>query len=267
MRTIAELSDLTGRSALLTGGAGHIGLAAAEALLELGATIAILDRDLEACQNRASQLSAQPEGRVFPIACDLEDEAATRVAAREGIEALGGLDVLVHCAAYTGSTKRPGWHVAFEEQGAEAVAGAVSVSPTAAFILAQEARKALATKGRGSIILFGSIYGMVGPDMRLYEGTQMSNSAGFAVAKGGILQLTRYLATVLAPDIRTNTITPGGVWRNQPEMFVDRYQTRTPMGRMAREEDFKGAVAYLASDLSAYVTGQNLVVDGGWTAW
>ena len=95
----------------------------------------------------------------------------------------------------------------------------------------------------------------------------MANPAGFGASKGGLLQLTRYLATTLAPRVRVNCISPGGVWRDQPSGFRERYESRTPLGRMATEEDIKGAVAYLASDLSAYVTGQNLVVDGGWTIW
>ena len=95
----------------------------------------------------------------------------------------------------------------------------------------------------------------------------MANPAGYAASKGGLLQLTRYLATLLAPRVRVNAISPGGVWRDQPEAFHQRYLARTPLGRMATEEDLKGAIAYLASDLSAYVTGHNLVVDGGWTAW
>jgi NAD(P)-dependent dehydrogenase (short-subunit alcohol dehydrogenase family) len=103
--------------------------------------------------------------------------------------------------------------------------------------------------------------------MRLYEGTKMGNPAAYAASKGGLLQLTRWLATVLAPKIRVNALTPGGVWREQPEAFHERYRLRTPLGRMAAESDFKGAAAYLASDMSEYVTGQNLIVDGGWTAW
>ncbi len=103
--------------------------------------------------------------------------------------------------------------------------------------------------------------------MRLYENTSLGNAAPAYGAEGGLLQLTRWLATVMAPKVRVNAITPGGVWRNQPEPFVNRYMERTPMKRMGNEEDFKGAAAYLASDLSRYVTGQNLVVDGGWTAW
>ena len=94
----------------------------------------------------------------------------------------------------------------------------------------------------------------------------MGNPAGYSSSKGGLIQLTSWLATTVSPEIRVNSISPGGVWRNQPGMFVERYESRTPLGRMATEEDFKGVVAYLASDLSAYVTGQNIVVDGGWTA-
>jgi NAD(P)-dependent dehydrogenase (short-subunit alcohol dehydrogenase family) len=134
-------------------------------------------------------------------------------------------------------------------------------------VLAQAAREALMASGHGSIIFFSSIYGNVGPDMQLYADTAMANPAGYGASKGGLQQLARYLATVLAPQVRVNVISPGGVWRNQPAVFRDRYEARTPLHRMATEEDLKGAVAYLASDLSAYVTGQNLLVDGGWTAW
>jgi len=95
----------------------------------------------------------------------------------------------------------------------------------------------------------------------------MGNPAAYSASKGGLIQLTRWLATTIAPDIRVNCISPGGVWRNQPDEFVKRYEAKTPLRRMATEEDLKGIIAYLASDLSTYVTGQNIVVDGGWTAW
>jgi NAD(P)-dependent dehydrogenase (short-subunit alcohol dehydrogenase family) len=107
----------------------------------------------------------------------------------------------------------------------------------------------------------------VGPDLSLYGDTNLGNPAAYAASKGGLLQLTRWLATVIAPAVRVNCLTVGGVWRNQPEDFHQRYLAKTPLRRMATEEDLKGAVAYLASDLSLYVTGQNLIVDGGWTAW
>ena len=265
MRTVSELMDLQGRSALVTGGAGHIGLAACEALLELGSSVAVLDLDAHSCEQRVTELSGN--GHAVAIPCDLKDEQSTRSAVKEVVEKLGRLDILVHCAAYVGTTQAAGWAVPFEEQSVEAWDAALRVNLTAAFVLVQEAQAALAQSGMGSVILFGSTYGIAGPDMRLYEGTDMANPAGYAASKGGVLQLTRYLATLLAPKIRVNAITPGGVLRGQPEVFQERYVSRTPMGRMAREEDLKGAVAYLAGDMSAYVTGHNLVVDGGWTAW
>ena len=128
-------------------------------------------------------------------------------------------------------------------------------------------KDALAAGGHGSVINISSIYGLSGPDWRLYEGTSLGNPAAYAASKGGLIQMTRWLATTMAPKVRVNAIAPGGVFRNTPEPFLGRYISRTPLARMATEEDFMGAVAYLASDLSAYVTGQCLAVDGGWTAW
>jgi NAD(P)-dependent dehydrogenase (short-subunit alcohol dehydrogenase family) len=268
MRTIAELMNLAGRRTLVTGGAGYIGSAAVESLIELGATVGILDVDAEACEKTVDRLNRARPGAAMSIPCDLRDEQATRAAVRVMIKQLGGLDVFVHCAAYVGTTQVPGWAVSFEEQSVAAWEAAFRVNLTSAFVAVQEAKTALAASGHGSVIFVSSTYGMVGPDMRLYEGTQMGRQpAGYAASKGGLIQLARYLATVLAPHVRVNVVTPGGVWRGQPELFHQRYVTRTPLGRMAAEEDMKGALVYLASDLSAYVTGHNLVVDGGWTVW
>lgn len=266
-RSINQLMDLTGRKALITGGAGHVGFVAGEVLVELGATVAVLDVEAEACQERAAVLSRSRERRAVAVPCDLRDEQAARTAVRDAIGHLGGLDILIHCAAYVGTRHIPGWSVPFEQQTVEAWEAAMGINLTSAFILAQEATEAMAASGHGSVIFVTSIYGLVGPDGRLYEGTEMGNPAAYATSKGGLLQLTRYLATTLAPAVRVNAISPGGIWRNQPETFHQRYVARTPLGRMATEEDLKGAIAYLASDLSAYVTGHNLVVDGGWTVW
>ncbi len=263
MKTLKTLMDLTGRKALVTGGAGHIGEAACQALAELGATVAVLDRDPAACERRARRLGR----RAWALPCDLSDEDSTRGAAREAIKRMKGLDILIHSAAFVGDTKLPGWAVPFEEQGMAAWEMAQRVNVGAAFALAQESKKALSASGRGSVILFASTYGVVGPDFRIYEGTPIHHPLGYSASKGAIVQLTRALATALAPRVRVNALSPGGVERGQPEKFVRRYESRTPLGRMASEEDYKGAIAYLASDLSSYVTGQNLVVDGGWTAW
>ncbi|MBI3565981.1 MAG: SDR family oxidoreductase [Elusimicrobia bacterium] len=264
MKTLAELSRLDGRAALVAGGAGHVGRAACEALIELGARVAVVDRDAAACRRRVAEL---PEGAAVAVPADLADEASARRAVRESIRRLGGLDVLVHAAAFVGTSKLAGWAAPFARQSSKAFDAAMRVNLTSAFTLVQEAAPALARSGHGSVILFSSIYGRVGPDMSLYAGTAMANPAGYGASKGGLNQLTRHLATTLAPRVRVNAVSPGGIERGQPRAFQARYRARTPLRRMAREEDLKGAVAYLASGLSAYVTGQDLLVDGGWTAW
>ncbi len=266
-RSVRELMDLSGRRALVTGAAGYVGTVVCDTLVELGATVVVSDVEMSACEERVRRLSSARPDAASAITCDLSDEQATRQMARRVIGEPEGLDILIHCAAYVGTMRAVGWAVPFDQQTVNAWDTAMRVNLTAAFILAQESREALAVSGRGSIILFSSIYGMVGPDLRLYQGTPMANPAGYNASKGGLLQLTRYLSTVLAPAIRVNAISPGGIWRGQPELFHERYVSKTPLGRMATEEDLKGAVAYLAGDLSSYVTGHNLVVDGGWSAW
>jgi len=267
MRTLKQLMDLQGRVALITGGAGHIGLVLGEGLAELGASIVVLDVDQAAAAMTAGTIAENYNVKTHALAVDLTDMAAVQSAPQKVVDEFGRLDILIHSAAYGGDTKFPGWAVPFQQQTTEAWDRALRVNLTSAFALSQAAQQPLLESGHGSIILLSSIYGLVGPDMSLYEGTGMNNPAGYGASKGGLLQLMRYLATVLAPQIRVNAISPGGVWRNQAEQFHARYRARTPLDRMATEEDLKGAAAYLASDLSNYVTGHNLVVDGGWTIW
>lgn len=267
MRSIATLSSMQGRVALITGGAGHIGKAVAGGLAELGCTLFLLDRPGDALEMAVAQIAEQYSVAVYPLACDLESEDERRNVLQRVTSMTGRLDVLVHCAAFVGDSKLEGWVVPFPEQGLEAVRRCLEVNLTSAFHLSQLLVPLLTANGNGCILNVGSIYGVVGPDLRLYEGTKMGNPAAYAMSKGGLVQLTHWMATVLAPDVRVNAISLGGVFRNQPEAFVERYVSRTPMGRMATEEDFIGAVAFFCSDLSAYVTGQNLMIDGGWTAW
>ena len=266
-RDLAELQDLSGRVALVTGGAGHIGGAVADALAELGCAVAVADLDEAKCRMTANGIAERRGVEARGFAADLADEAAVKALPDRVAAGLGGLDILVNSAAFVGTSKLEGWAVPFAEQSAETWRAALEVNLTSVFVLVQAAAPHLERSGRGSIVNISSIYGMVGPDLRLYEGTRMGNPAAYGAAKGGLLQMTRWLATALAPAIRVNAVTPGGIERGQSEEFVRRYVERTPLGRMGREEDIKGAVAYLAGDLSAYVTGQNLVVDGGWTAW
>lgn len=267
MRSLKELMRLDGRRAIVTGGAGHIARAVEESLLELGARVAVMDIDEDACVKRVSELDEVWPGMSIPAGCDLLKEQQTREVARQVIEDFAGLDILVHCAGYVGTTDIPGWVAPFAEQTVAAWDAAMRVNLTSAFVLTQEVEEALKTSGHGAIVFLASTYGVVAPDFSMYEGTGMGGAAGYGVSKAGLLQLMRFSASVLGPDIRVNAITPGGLFRGQSDIFVERYEKRTQLKRMACEEDLKGAIAYLASDLSAYTTGHNLVVDGGWTAW
>ena len=267
MKSLKELMDLQGRVALITGGGGHIGAAMCEALAELGAAVVVLDVVQESCTDVARRTHKTFGVETLPLAIDLTDEPAVRAVPEKVLDRFGRLDILVNCAALVGTLELEGWATPFPEQRSDTWRLALEVNLTAPFALVQACVDALVASGHGSVVNIGSIYGVVGPDMRLYENTTMGNPAAYAASKGGLLQLTRWLATVLAPDVRVNAITVGGVRRNQPETFHKRYVARTPLRRMATEEDLKGAVAYLASDLSMYMTGHNLVVDGGWTAW
>jgi NAD(P)-dependent dehydrogenase (short-subunit alcohol dehydrogenase family) len=199
--------------------------------------------------------------------CDFEQGKAVKDLPRRVRDAFGGIDIIVNCAAFVGTSGLEGWAVPFEQQSDATWRRALEVNLTAPFVLVQAAAEDLARSGHGSVINIASIYGLAGPDWRLYEGTALGNPAAYAASKGGLIQMTRWLATTMAPKVRVNAVAPGGVFRATPEPFLSRYVARTPLARMATEDDMKGAVAYLASDLSAYVTGQCLTVDGGWTAW
>lgn len=267
MSSLAELMNLRGRVALVTGASGGISRAICNALCELGCDIALLDRGEEALLSQAEQLREQFNVATAGICVDLENEDE-RAAVNEKIrQHFSRLDILINSAAFVGDSALAGWAVPFEQQEVDTWRRAVEVNLTACFHLSQLLAPMLNQGGVGSIVNIGSIYGVVGPDLDLYSGTEMGNPAAYAASKGGLIQLTRWMSTVLAPKVRVNCISPGGVHREQPRNFVEKYVARTPLGRMANEEDFMGAIAFLASDLSQYVTGQNLIVDGGWTAW
>jgi NAD(P)-dependent dehydrogenase (short-subunit alcohol dehydrogenase family) len=267
MKTLKTLMNLDGRVALITGGAGHIGSVIAETLAELGAQIALLDVSQPSCDATTSKIGRDYNVETLPLVIDLTDQKSVEATPEIVVERYGRLDILVNCAALVGSSDLKGWTAPFEKQHADSWRQALEVNLTAPFALVQAATRYLKKSGHGAVLNIGSIYGMVAPDMRLYAGTDMGNPAAYAASKGGLLQLTRWLAAVLAPEIRVNSIAIGGVRRKQPQNFQNRYVKRVPLKRMATEEDVKGAVAYLASDASAYVTGHNLVVDGGWTVW
>jgi NAD(P)-dependent dehydrogenase (short-subunit alcohol dehydrogenase family) len=265
--TINELLQMKGRYALITGAAGGLGRVIAETLAELNANLMLVDLPGTDLEEQSRRIASRWSIDVRHVHCNLEheDERSKLVETFK----LGGtpLHCLVNNAAFVGTTELKGWGVPFEQQTIDTWRRALEVNLTAIFDLCKGFSTIMNQAEGANIINVASIYGVFGPDWRLYEDTAMGNPAAYAASKGGVIQLTRWLATTLAPRVRANCISPGGVYRGQKPEFVERYGARTPLGRMAKEDDFRGAIAYLASDMSKYVTGQNILVDGGWGVW
>lgn len=258
-RAVLDLFSLRGRVALVTGGAGRYGRGICEGLAEAGASVIVASRGLARCEALAADL--QKRGlQAGAAALDLSNERSLEEAWERIERQWCGVDVLVNNA------------VARSEPRFEAVTGrdweeTLRVNATGLFLMCRRAGLHMAAKGRGSIVNVASIHGVVSADFHVYGSTGLTSPADYAFEKGGMLQLTRYLAVKLAPhNVRVNAVSPGGLYApSMPTEFVQNYCMRTPMGRMAGLDDIKGAVVFLASDAAAYVTGQNIVVDGGYT--
>lgn len=267
MSTLRDLMDLHGRRALITGATGGIGRIMAATLAELGADLLLIDRPNSPFTEVTEDIIRRWGVMVDCIVCDLEQESQRAELIHGIANTPQELNILINNAAFVGTSDLHGWSVPFQKQTVDTWRRALEVNLSAVFDLCKGLAPVLAQSAGASVINVASIYGYLGPDWRLYDGTTMANPAAYAASKGGLIQFTRWLATTLAPAVRVNAISPGGVYRGQPEEFVQRYASRTPLGRMATEDDFRGTVAFLASDLSRYMTGQNLKVDGGWGIW
>jgi NAD(P)-dependent dehydrogenase (short-subunit alcohol dehydrogenase family) len=267
LTTIRELSSLKGRSALITGATGNLGIVIADTLAELGADLVLVDQPGVDFESLTYTLTQRWGIKIQHRHCDLEQQEHRAELMDWLKNRCDGLNILINNAAFVGTSQLKGWAVQFDEQTVETWRRALEVNLTAVFDLCKGLTCLLENSNGANIINIASIYGEYGPDWGLYEGTTMSNPAAYGASKGGLIQLTRWLSTTLAPQIRVNSISPGGIYRNQPEEFVRRYCVRTPLRRMAIEDDFRGVVAYLATDLSKYVTGQKITVDGGWGVW
>jgi len=268
-KKIYEMINMKDSCAVITGAAGYIGRAIANAYSELGSSLILVDKDLPKLIDLAEQLTATSGVNVSYQAIDLEESKQCQILI-EWIKLDNELpNILVNGAAYVGSANLEGWAEGFEGQSVELWDRVLRVNLAAPFELCQGLAPIMRNSKKSglSIINISSIYAKLGPDWRMYENTSMSNPAAYSASKGGLNQLTNWLSTSLAPEIRVNAISPGGIYRGQDKNFLKEYLYRTPLNRMAIEEDIIGAAVYFATDLSRYVTGQNLVVDGGFSVW
>lgn len=255
---MSELFDLTGKVALVTGGAGLIGTAVCEALDEHGATVLVGETAVNEAKRLADRLDA-----ATAVELDITSDDSVEDAVETIHETYGDIDVLVN----TAYPRNEHYGRPFEELTLADWRENIDLHLNGYFrAVYHVSQLMLETDSGGSIINVGSTYGVQAPDFSVYEGTDMTSPVEYAAIKGGVINLTRYLASYLGPhDIRANVISPGGVFDDQPTEFVAAYERRTPLQRMADPDDFKGPAVFLASDASQYVTGHNLLVDGGWT--
>lgn len=260
--SVLEQFSLKGKTALVTGGAGLYGRQIVEALAEAGARTVMASRNLDQLQAQAEEFR-QRGLDVHARQLDQGEEPSILALRDELLETFGQVDVLVNNAVLR--ALKQGW-----DSPAEQFELSMRINVTGVFLMTRAFGDVMARRGSGSIINIGSIQGMVGPDYTLYEGLNMGSSPDYFVHKGAMNQLTRFAAAHLGPSgVRVNTVSPGGLYNEQNPQhptFIERYDQRTFLGRMANNSDLKGAIVFLASDASAYVTGANLPVDAGYTA-
>lgn len=257
---------MNGKVAIVTGGTGFLGKEFCEILSAQGADVAVVDLNESDCKKFAEELAKKHKTKAIGVKADITKKSEVEKTVSEVVKKLGKIDILVNGAA----TKTKNFYESFENYPQEDWEQVMDVNLTGAFLFSQEVGKQMAKQhGKGgTIINIASVYGVTPPDQRIYKGNKINTPAVYTASKAGLIGLTKYLATYWAEkNIRVNSISPGGVFNNQEKEFVKKYSERVPMGRMANKNELNGALLFLASDASSYVTGQNLIVDGGLSVW
>ncbi len=253
-----NLFSCGGKIAVVTGGAGLIGKEIVKGLAASGATVYVADNDTVKMKKLFSSRS------IKFVYLDITSEDSISEAFATVKKQSKRIDILVN-SAYP---RTKDWGKKFEDVPFESWNANLDSQLGGYFLCCREAARYMKRQGGGSIINIGSTYGVVAPNFSIYEGTQMTMPAAYSAIKGGLITFTKYLATYYGKDkVRANVVSPGGIFDHQPKSFVEKYSRKTPLGRMGKPSDVVGAVVFLASDAASYVTGDNLMVDGGWTAW
>jgi NAD(P)-dependent dehydrogenase (short-subunit alcohol dehydrogenase family) len=255
---------LTNKTAVVTGAAGRLGPKFAEALAEAGANVVLGDINEKEGRKIARELAQRFRSRIVFHPLDVTEKRSIQALAAFTVKKFKTIDILLNGAMSVGKD----FYAPLESYLPQDWDWVMKVNVGGTFFCSQVIGTVMKRQGSGAIINIGSIYGVVGADQRIYGDSKINSPAVYAASKGAIISLTRYLAVYWASSgIRVNSISPGGVFSNQAPGFIKKYSERTPMGRMLDKNELKGAVVFLASPASSYVTGHNLMVDGGWTAW
>lgn len=262
MKNYWDQFNLKGKTAVVTGGAGLLGKAFIEGLSCFGAKTILADIDEKTGEIVSQDLGREGCETEF-IFMDIADEKSVDHCIQEVISRCGSIDIWINNAY----PRTEDWGLAFEKIPYASWRENIDRHLNGYCLCCQRVAEEMKKKRQGSLINIASIYGIVGPDFSIYEGTEMTMPAAYSVIKGGIVNFTRYLASYYGPyGVRVNTLSPGGLWAHQPDTFVENYSKKTPLRRMGEVEDMIGAAIFLSSEASSYMTGHNLVVDGGWSA-
>ena len=266
---INDLFSLKNKTVVLTGSAGRLGNQFANVLSAAGANMVLVDKEL--AKNKKLQLELTKKYNTKSLVCqvDISNKKSLVHMTKDIIKKFGHIDVLVN-NAYFNPNQSNYSHVSFEEFPVKLWEQMLLVNLTGVFLCSQEIGKVLLKQRRGVIVNISSIYGLNGADQRIYGNSKLNSSISYAATKGAVVNMTRYLAACWhRKNIRVNTLSLGGVLDKSymKNEFVKKYSEKTMLGRMANKEEYRGAILFLASNASSYMTGSNLIVDGGWTAW
>ena len=263
--SINKIFNLSNKVIILTGAAGLLGTEYAHGLSQAGANVVLADLNFDKCKKLSLNLNKKYDVNSFPIKLDVTKINSINTMIKAVIKKFSKIDILINNAYFSeaGYTK-----IKFENYDLDIWKKGLNVNLSGIFLCCQQIGKIMKKQKNGNIINISSIYGIVAPDQRIYGNTKIIKSALYSVTKSGVLNFTRYLASYWRQDgIRVNTLSLGGVEENQNSTFKKNYSNKTMIGRMAKKDEYVGALIFLSSNASSYMTGSNLVIDGGWTAW
>tara|TARA_Y100000748_G_C15500462_1_gene489829 strand:+ start:1131 stop:1961 length:831 start_codon:yes stop_codon:yes gene_type:complete len=259
-------TNLKDKISIITGAAGFIGSSIAHKLARNDSNLVLIDlneKPLSMLKKKILRINKNINIDIFGL--DLSAESERKDLIKNIKKKYKKINILVNSIGMVGTDTTDGWNVGYANQSLDAWNKAIDINLTSIFFLIQGLHKIMSKTKNASIINISSIYGVTAPDWNMYKDTDIYNPAAYSVSKSGLINMTKWLASTLAPNIRVNCISPGGVKRNQKKNFIKKYTSKTLLKRMANESDISDPVLFLASDMSLYVTGHNLIVDGGFT--
>lgn len=275
LEKLENIFDLKDRVAVIVGGAGKMGQQFAQTIGFAGAKVIIADKNDKICKKLAKEISTYTNSQITGYECDVTEEKQIQKLFKEVYDEYRRIDILI----YNVMAKPEGYYRPFKEYPVKTWKEVLDGNLTGAFLCCREAANYMKKSKKGAVVLTSSTYGLIGPDQRIYKNCSPKKNiyggsdplncpASYSASKAGLLGLARYLAALCGEfNIRVNVLTPGGVYDDQEESFHKEYVNRTPLSRMAVWSDYNGAILFLVSDASRYMTGANLVIDGGWTIW